>query len=117
MPKTEKPRPRAMVQFRACASTYSSLNKIGLAYGLHRGIAAKYLAALAINGLDYRYFTLINSMAAASGDNFVNCCNHVGSSLQALGLNDSIDLPEKKRSSAIYKIFNDYVSSYEKKTP
>lgn len=113
MSKIEKPRPRAMVQFRPCASMYSLLNKIGLAYGLHRGIAAKYLSALAVNGLDYRYFPLINSMVSASGDNFVNCCNHVGSSLEALGLNDSIDLPDEKRSSAISTIVKNYIGSYK----
>ncbi len=92
------------VQFRPGVELMQLVQAIAALHALDINEAYKRLAALAVSGMDVRYYALIDEMAAAmsGSSSFTRCCSHIHTSLQTAGrLQDEIPMDENTRTAFI----------------
>ncbi|MBI3407203.1 MAG: hypothetical protein HY040_02455 [Planctomycetes bacterium] len=109
----KKPKQGPPWQFRPGPDLEDSVKMFAAENGLQPGLATKILVALAVTGMDRRYYRLVNKMAAAlAGRNsFVRACVHIQTALTtAERVLDQRTQFEPQRSRFIYQTVKDFLS-------
>lgn len=99
------------VQFRPPPTLAHLVRPFADRRGLALNEAYKDLAALAVVGLDVRYFDLVNQVALALGgaNAFVQACLNIHSALKGAALKGQTLTLEPERSQFILKVVQDFV--------
>ena len=91
------------IQFKPSSTMHAALETSAKHFKVTTNALVRHLTALALNGLDWRFYPIVFGMAASNKnpDCFEQCADHLGSFLEGALLNvDKVD--ENKRAKMIY---------------